>query len=182
VYLWYSDSILTNNVIADNQATNAGPGLWIGGSQPTLLQTTVARNTGGGGSGVFVTDNGSGTYSTVAMTNTIVVNQALGVSVSAGSVAKVDGVLWFGNGANTGGAGTATVTHANSGDPAFTSDGYHLTAGSAAIDKGVNAGITTDIDGQPRFGVPDLGADEYWPPGYPKYIYMPLITRNVSAP
>jgi hypothetical protein len=178
LYLWYSHSILTNNVIADNQATTAGSGLWIGGSQPNLLHTTIARNTGGDGSGVFVTDNGSGTNSTVTMTNTIVVNHALGVTVTAGSVVAVDGVLWFGNGTNTSGAGTTTVTHANTGDPAFTPDGYHLTVGSAAIDKGLNAGVTTDIDGQPRFGVPDLGADEYWPPGFPKYIYVPLVTRN----
>jgi hypothetical protein len=178
LYLWYSHSVLTNSVIADNQATTAGTGLWIGASQPKLLHTTVARNTGEDGSGVFVTDNGSGTNSTVAMTNTIVVNHAAGVTVTAGSVVAVDGVLWFGNGTNTGGAGTTTVTHAYTGDPAFTSDGYHLTAGSAAIDKGLNAGVTTDIDGQPRLGEPDLGADEYWPPGFPKYIYIPLVTRN----
>jgi hypothetical protein len=178
LYLWYSESILTNNVIADNQATTAGSGLWIGASQPELLQTTVARNTGGDGSGILVTGNGSGTNSTVTMTNTIVVSHAVGVTVDAGSVVAVDGVLWFGNGTNTGGAGTAAVTHANTGDPAFTSDGYHLTVSSAAIDKGVDAGVTTDIDGQPRFGAADLGADEYWPPGLPKYIYLPLVSRN----
>jgi len=107
-----------------------------------------------------------------------VVNHAVGVTVNAGSVVAVDGVLWFGNGTNTSGAGIITVTNANTGDPAFTPDGYHLTVGSAAIDKGLNASVATDIDGQLRFGVPDLGADEYWPPGFSKYIYLPLITRN----
>jgi len=179
LYLWYSSSILTNNVIADNQATTEGAGIFIGASQPKLLHTTVARNTGGDGSGVFVTDNGSGTNSTVTMTNTVVVNHGVGITVNAGSVVAVDGVLWFGNGMNAGGAGTTTVTHANTGDPAFASDGYHLTVSSAAIDKGLlNTGVTTDIDGQPRFGVPDLGADEYWPPGSLKYIYLPLVARN----
>ena len=44
-------------------------------------------------------------------------------------------------------------------------DGYHLTAASAAIDQGVDAGVTTDIDGQVRpMGLaPDLGADEFQP-------------------
>jgi hypothetical protein len=176
--LWYSHSILTNNVITDNQSSIAGSGLWIGGSQPQLLHTTIARNTGGDGSGVFVTDDGSGTNSTVTMTNTVLASQTVGVTAGAGSVAAVDGVLWFGNGANTGGAGSIPISHASTGDPAFAPDGYHLTAGSAAIDQGVSAGVTTDMDGQPRLGVPDLGADEYWATGFPKYIYLPLIMRN----
>jgi hypothetical protein len=112
------------------------------------------------------------------MTNTVLVSQAVGVTVSAGSVATVDGILWFGNGTNTSGAGSIPVSNPFTGDPAFAADGYHLTVGSAAIDQGVNAGVTTDMDGQPRLGVPDLGADEYWAPGFPKYIYLPLIMRN----
>jgi hypothetical protein len=178
LYLWYSHSILTNNVISDNQASTAGSGLWIGGSQPTLLHTTIARNTGGDGSGVFATDDGLGTNSTVTMMNTVLVSQNVGVTVSAGSVATLDGVLWFGNGTNTGGAGTHPISHAFTGNPAFAPDGYHLTGASAAVNKGVNAGVTTDIDGQPRFGLPDLGADEYWAPGFPKHIYLPIIMRN----
>jgi parallel beta-helix repeat protein len=177
VYLWYSRSNLTNNVITDNQATNTGSGIWIGGSQPILLHTTIARNTGGDGSGVFATSDGSGTNSTVTMTNTVLVNQTVGITVSLGSVATMDGVLWFANGTNTGGAGSTPVSHALPGDPAFAPDGYHLTAVSAAINQGVNTGVTTDLDGQPRFGAPDLGADEYWAPGLPKYIYLPLIMR-----
>ncbi len=52
------------------------------------------------------------------------------------------------------------------GDPAFSDvsqDDYHLTSGSAAIDRGPGVGVTTDIDGNPRpIGVGyDLGADEY---------------------
>lgn len=38
---------------------------------------------------------------------------------------------------------------------------FHLKAGSPAIDKGINTGITTDLDGNPRpVGLPDLGAYE----------------------
>jgi uncharacterized repeat protein (TIGR01451 family) len=38
----------------------------------------------------------------------------------------------------------------------------HLTEGaSSAIGQGVNAGVTTDIDGQTRDSAPDIGADEY---------------------
>jgi hypothetical protein len=177
LYLWYSPSILTNNVIADNLASSTGSGLWIGGSSPRLLHTTIARNTGGDSSGVYATDDGNGIFSTLAMTNTILVSQTVGINVTAGSSATLNGVIWYGNTANYSGA--ITVTNALAGDPVFGIDGYHLAFGSAAIDNGIPAGVLTDIDGQPRFsGTPDLGADEYWLPGYPKYLYLPIIMRN----
>jgi hypothetical protein len=48
------------------------------------------------------------------------------------------------------------------GDPAFTSDGYHITAASAAMDAGIDIGVTTDLDGhlRPYNTIPDIGADE----------------------
>ena len=74
-----------------------------------------------------------------------------------------------------------TITHSNdhSGDPAFVNPSvwdYHLTADSAAIDAGVDAGVTTDIDSQPRPAGSgyDLGADEY----QATRLYLPLILRN----
>ena len=42
----------------------------------------------------------------------------------------------------------------------------------------LDAGGKTDIDLDPRpYLTPDLGADEYWPPGALKYIYLPLVVR-----
>ena len=162
--LWYSHSILTNNVIANNQASTTGSGIWIGGSQPQLLHNTISHNTGGDGSGVFATNDNQEppgtTYSQVTMKNTIVANQTVGIKANTLSSVILDGVLWFDNGTPTSPAGV-TVSHSYSGNPSFAADGYHLTAGSAAINKGVNAGVTTDLDGQARLGVPDLGADEY---------------------
>ena len=179
VYLWYSHSILTNSVIADNQAGISGSGLWTGGSQPRLLQTTIARNTGGDGSGVFVSDAGS-THSTLAMSNTILVKHTVGVSVTAGSTAILDGVLWHSTPITVSQvAATVMVQNQHIGNPLFKVDGYHLTSGSAARDKGVSAGVYSDIDGQPRPSeLPDFGADEYWPPGSLKYVYLPVIFRN----
>ncbi len=178
IFIWYSNSLFSNNVIADNHADGYGSGLWIGGSGPLLLHTTIARNSGATGYGVYATDNGGTTYSAVTLTNTVWVSQTVGVYVNLNSSVTVDGVLWYANGADTSGAGTVTVTHAYHGNPLFAPDGYHLTSASEAIDRAVRSGVLTDIDWQPRPpGAADLGADEYWPPGTPIYLYLPLITR-----
>ena len=183
-YLWYSRSELTNNVFMDNQVgTNGqGSGLWLGGSDPLLLQTTFARNSGGDGSGIMVTDAGS-TATTLVMTNTIISDQSIGVSVTAGSSANLDGILWHSTPITISQSGaTIEVKHAYQGNPAFAGDGYHLTSGSAAIGKGVPDGVASDIDGQPRsVNTPDLGADEYWPVGTLKYLNLPLILKNESS-
>ncbi len=160
---------LTNTVVIDNRAALAGSGLFFQGSTARLLHTTIARNTGGDGSGIRVE------YGPVlTLTNTILVSQTVGITM-APSIATLDGVLWFGNGANTGGDGLIAVTHEYTGDPAFAADGYHLMPGSAAIDRGVAAGVTTDIDGGLRDALPDLGADEYQ---YLSPVYLPLLLRG----
>jgi len=175
LYLWYSHSALTNNVIAGNQADTTGSGLWIGGSRPHLVHNTIARNMGGAGQGVYVTDDGSGSFSTVAMTNTILVSHTVGVTATtaSGNQAVLNGVLWYGNMANYGGLGTITVTNAITGNPAFAPDGYHLLPGSPAINAGVVSGVAADIDGEPRVGAPDLGADEYV-----LRVFLPLVLRQ----
>jgi parallel beta-helix repeat protein len=171
--LYLSDcfATLTNTVIADNQTDTGGhgSGLYIAGSSPRLLHTTIARNSGGDGSGVYIT----GTDRTVALTNTILVSHTVGITVTASNTAILNGVLWYSNTINYGGLGTITVTNEYTGNPAFAADGYHLTSVSAAIDKGVNAGVTTDIDDNPRDSSPDLGADEF---AYP--IYLPVILKS----
>jgi uncharacterized repeat protein (TIGR01451 family) len=160
VFVVGGEIVLTNTVIVDNRATSLGSGLFAWNSPVRSLHTTIARNSGGDGSGLRF-EGGA----TAALTNTILVSQTLGITAAAGSTATLDGVLWFGNGANTAGAGTIAVTNEYTGDPAFAADGYHLTPASAALDRDVDAGVETDIDGQPRpFGpAPDLGADEGQP-------------------
>jgi hypothetical protein len=49
-----------------------------------------------------------------------------------------------------------------------------MAAGSAS-----SARRMSDIDYEPRpYQVPDLGADEYWPPGALKQAYLPIVLRN----
>jgi hypothetical protein len=165
--------VLTNTVVADNRATSAGSGLLFDdGFHPDsvvrLLHVTIARNTGGDGSGIHIRSIGN---NRITVTNSILVSQTVGIT-AAPIIATLDGILWFGNGANTGGEGLIAATHEYTGDPAFAADSYHLTAGSAAISRGVTTDVTTDIDGDPRDVPPDLGADEYQ---YLSPLYLPLI-------
>ncbi|MGD9098953.1 MAG: right-handed parallel beta-helix repeat-containing protein, partial [Anaerolineae bacterium] len=160
LYLLRSDAALTNTVITDNRGDVAGSGLYIFRSFPRLWHTTVARNTGF--SGIYVANDYSH-YSSVAMTNTILMGHGVGISVTQGNTVTLESTLWYSNSSDWEGAGALfTGTHNYRGDPRFDASGYRLLPGSAAIDKGVNAGVTSDIDGNPRsFGpAPDLGASE----------------------
>jgi len=156
---------LVNNVLIDNvlssSPTDSGAGIYVAGlASPRLLHTTIANNTGGDGSGVYVGSNG-----TAVLTNSIIVSQAKGVVAGSNSDVTINGVLWYGNGQNRGGLGTISVQNEITGTPAFDIDGYHILSSSAALDAGVVAGVAEDIDGQDRhYGTkPDLGADEWRP-------------------
>jgi uncharacterized repeat protein (TIGR01451 family) len=161
VSIWNSENArLDNNVIADSQNWWVGSAVFVTGSTVTLRHTTLARN---GGSGLFVNDYWSGeTQSNVVLTNTVLVSHTVGITVTEGNTVTLTGILWYENETNTGGPGTLTVTHQITGSPAFAADGYHITSASAALDTGVDAGVSTDIDGEPRplGGGYDLGADE----------------------
>jgi len=180
LFLRRSNATLTNTVVTDNRAvTLGGGGLYIAdGSLPHLVHTTIARNGGNEGTGVYVTAF-SGDPVTVTMTNTILISHTWGVYVAPGDAAILESTLW-GNTIERYGSGTLiTGTHNYWGDPLFAVDGYHLLAGSAAIDRGVNAGVDSDIDGnsRPQGGGYDLGADEFITSNW-RYLYLPLILRN----
>jgi uncharacterized repeat protein (TIGR01451 family) len=169
VDLYISDATLINNIVADNRARAAGSALYIYYSSPRLLFTTIARNTGGDGSGVYVTGPGETwlVYSTVTLTNTILVSHSVGISVTEGNTVTINGVLWHDTPITVSQSVTGLVTVQNqyTGDPACvspTNGDYHIGPGSAAIDAGMDAEVDHDIDGDPRplgSGY-DLGADE----------------------
>jgi uncharacterized repeat protein (TIGR01451 family) len=163
-------------LISANQSYDQASGLYIRASSVRLLHNTIANNTGGDGSGIYVAFNDPVlqiiTNSTVALTNTVIVSQTVGVTVTTGNTVTLNSTLWNGNVTNWGGAGKITATNNYSGTPAFINPAgsdFHLGPASAAIDKGINAGVATDIDGQPRpqGGGYDLGADEYPAPPIP---------------
>ncbi len=179
-----SNPLLINNLIADNRVTASylgagwGSAVYLDGSTARLLHDTLARNTGGDGSGLFIT-NTTGTHN-LALTNTILISHAVGLYVARGNSAAIDGVLWYSSPITLTAEAVTTVTvqHQYSGDPQFDLDGYHLLSGSLALDHGVNANATIDIDGQarPNGQTPDLGADEWYPP-LDQHVYLPLVRK-----
>ena len=142
---------LVNNVIVDNHliiGSAKGSGIFVGQTVAHLLHNTIARNTGGDNSGLsFGTQILS---APLVMTNTIIVNQGVGITTTAGNTVMVQGVLFFGNGINFTGAGPVFIGNSHSGNPLFAADGYHIQPGSAAIDNGISTGIGIDIDGEAR--------------------------------
>jgi parallel beta-helix repeat protein len=181
--LWTTDATLVNNIVADNNAGRAGSGLYVEVSSGRLLHNTISRNRGGDGSGVHVArPTGSAQQSTVALTNSIVVSHSVGIMVAAGNVATLESTLWNANTADWDGAGTINHSHDHSGNPAFVAPSagdYHIGPASAALDRGVDAGVASDIDSQPRpYQAPDLGADEYWPASVLKRVYLPALLRD----
>jgi hypothetical protein len=176
----FENCLLVNTVIADNDASVAGDGVFVADGRSEITHCTIANNGGGDGSGVHVNTDGSDYATVISLTNTILVSHTVGITVAEGSTATLQGTLW-GNETDWAGAGTIVTGTVNvSGNPDFVDpDGgnYHISVHSAAVDAGVDAGVVTDIDGEERpmgFG-PDIGADEVWRRIYS--FYLPILHR-----
>lgn len=149
-----SDARLMNNALVDNTAVSAASGLRVQNANPTLQHTTIARNGGAEGSGLLL-ENGS-----VTLSNSIFAAQTIGVQNDGGTI-TLTATLWDSVVQPT--VGSVQENLSQTGNAAFTPDGVHLTAVSAAIDNGFDDGVSTDIDAQPRPAGAgfDLGAHEW---------------------
>jgi len=168
---------LVNNVVVDNQAGRA-PGILVLGASAQMLHSTVAHNAPGGGVGITVEGAWWGEFypAALAMTNTIIAGQSTGLRVTESCTVTALSTLWHGNGTDSLVEGTLISSSDLHGDPAFDSDGYHLLPWSLAIDRGLDAGTTVDLDGDERpQGVGhDLGADEFLGTVTYRRLYLPL--------
>lgn len=160
---------VVNNVIAGNRASGRGGGLYAS-SDWNISSVTFAHNTlVDNGEGIAVGEN-----MTVTLTNNIVVSHTVGITTTDSSANVLADHNLFWSNSDDGIRGTNPVD----GDPAFVDpDGgdYHLGPASAAIDAGVDAGVTTDIDGdaRPQGSGCDIGADEFI-----YRVYLPLVLRS----
>jgi hypothetical protein len=186
LYLAASTVTATNNIVVDNQTSYYWeldtPAIRLASSSARFLHNTIARNDSDYGIRLDTT-------STAWLTNTILVSHSVGISVTAGSSASLEGTLW-GSGAwanitDTAGAGTISTGSINiHNDPGFVDPAngdFHITKLSAALDAGVDAGVANDVDGDPRpvdgnddgDAKPDIGADEV-----AHHVYLPLVLRS----
>jgi parallel beta-helix repeat protein len=151
---------LINTAIVDNETFQTGSGLFVADSELYLQHVTVHHNRGGDGVGIYA--DKSSYANTIEGQNLIIADQTVGVNAQESTSVTLNGVLWYDNAINTSGPGTISAAQEYSGDPAFDVDGYHLTAGSAAIDRGIASAVKDDIDEdiRPQGTAPDLGADE----------------------
>ena len=178
-----SDALLVNNVVAANVCNGTGAGIHVMNSSPRLLHTTFADNRGGDGSAAHVASQ-SGAFSRAVFTNTILSGHTVGITVTQGNTVTLASTLWHANASDWAGAGALGHTQDYAGPPAFVNPAggdYHIGAASSAIDQGVDAGVTTDLDGHVRpWGLaPDLGADEYGSAAPAAYsIHLPIIFRR----
>jgi hypothetical protein len=162
-----SNLLLTGNRTGSTTATDSVLAVGKGYNMVlTLAHVTAADNP----APAFLRAVGpeAGYALTVTLTNTLIISatNAFAVNEWAGEVSI--------HHTNTLTHGVTTLHHTEAGSPSFQATNpltgdpkldatYHLQAGSAAIDAGVDAGVTTDIDGEARpWGQGyDIGADEY---------------------
>ena len=168
-------SRIVNALFARNTAGINGQAMNLyGDGSVDILYTTIANPSLEAGTGIWVDTNG-----TINITNTIVASYTEGISVSHGTV-NGDYNLFFHAPISLTLGSHNLIDQA----PAFidpNSDDYHLAAASAVIDHGVDAGVYTDLDGNPRpIGAGfDIGAYEY--PFVPSNYTLTLATAGSGS-
>ncbi|MBM4456964.1 MAG: hypothetical protein FJ011_04210 [Chloroflexi bacterium] len=118
--------------------------------------------------------------------NTIVSGQTIGITANDQALMLVN-TLWHGNGTDKDDDLNAILTQGDvTGSPAFVAAAggdYHIAAASAGRDRGVDAGVRNDMDGETRpFGASyDIGADEYVGQGTRTPTPTATATRRATA-
>lgn len=151
---------IINTLFARNSAAGDGAVMYFGlggTSSATILHTTIASPTQTSGTAIYVASGN------VGITNTIIADYNIGLQ-RVGGTAYEDYNLYYSNTIDISGTvGGYTNSFVADFNPLATvCDNYGLGTGSAAIDAGTNAGVTTDYDGdsRPLLGGFDIGYDE----------------------
>ncbi len=145
-----------NTVVASNHSSGSGSGLYLEASDAsTFYYSTFHNNSGGGGEGLRILGSAN-----VVFYNSILAAQECGGYFASGVptfhrwLVHQNDADWCGDAP----AGDTPIT----GDPDFITT-HHIGPQSAAINAGIDVGITEDVDSElrPANGGYDLGADEY---------------------
>ena len=160
LFLANGNSTIVNALFASDEAANPGAAIqFVSPGKLTILHTTIASPIPNNKSAIAVAGDG-----TVNIQTTIISGHAIGIETTGTGTVFEDYNLFYGNGADSSGSVTSGG-HRRVGDPAFadpTAFDYHLTADSAAINRGVDVGVAVDFEGEPRpqAGAFDIGYDE----------------------
>ena len=168
----------SNDMLANNESS--WQGVYVSGGTLAARHWTLVSN------GSYALSNSGGV---VSLVNTIVATHT--VAGFWGNNITAQSTLFFSTGTPCGGG--ASCANNVFGNPDFidpTERNYHIGPGSAAVDQGVDAGITMDIDGEPRpmrYGY-DIGADEQPPSplasfcsSSPDWLSQATIFTNTTA-
>jgi len=190
IYIENSSPMIINCILVNNTATAYGGGLCLANSSPSLANCTIVGNSaslGGGGICCF-SSNPAITHCTIGDNTTV---SGGGILCNGSSPTISNSILW-GDSATDGpeiwlyggaslAVGYSDVEGGQAGawvypdstlnwgagntdtDPKFVGGGdYHLSVISPCVDAGTNAGVSTDIDGDPRPFASgyDMGSDE----------------------
>jgi predicted outer membrane repeat protein len=170
LYLAAGEGRVVNTLFAANSARLGGAAVASAG-QLTMLFNTITSATLGAGSAIAVRAGA------VGITDTIIAGYAVGISQSAGSGYQ-DYNLFSGVPVSTSG-GVGGGYRSLTGDPHFANPAggdYHLTLDSDAIHRGIDVGVSSDFEGDPRpRGGFDIGYDQYW--HYVEEHFLPVIWR-----
>lgn len=168
---------VVNNMIYGNTCPAGGDGMalcgWSGPLQ--VYHNTVADNGGDDGVGVELV----GATLEISFCNNLIVGHGTGITSTSGAQGAWDYNGFYDN-AVAYAPGLTGGDHDVSGDPYFvdrTGGNYHLNFASVMAGRGMDAGVSTDIDGDPRPSpdgtLPDLGADEI----NQHRVFLPLVVR-----
>ncbi|NJN84983.1 MAG: hypothetical protein HC802_23640, partial [Caldilineaceae bacterium] len=167
LYIQQSTPTVDNNVIAGNSGSVlAGAAYLLSASPEQMRHNTIVDNSGGDGSGFYITDLGV-SPSRFQMVNNIFMGHATAITLTSGNQVTIQNMLWHDNEKKTGGAGSVIDGGGSiEGDPDFVDIAvrdYHIGNDSIAHDAGIDAGVGVDFDNQPRPADQgfDIGADEY---------------------
>jgi len=170
---------VVDSTVSHNSADAGGAGLRLSGATATLVNLTIADNTGGGADGIYATNTA------LTLTSSIVVSNTRGVRVDGtGATAVTYNDVWNNAGGNYAGLTDPTGTNGNvSLDPLFVSGPYltyylsQVAAGQAVNSPALDAGngpataladydyLTTRSDNGFDTGTVDMGYHHrklYW--------------------